>query len=71
MGSCVQLYSLAETQQLLPSPRIWAHMVSHRRHLFVTLWHKLFFTDEFESRPTAMKKKLEGHQQMETVDFGE
>ncbi len=25
-GSCVQLYSLAETPQLPPSPRIWAHI---------------------------------------------
>ncbi len=26
LGSCVQLYSLAETPQLPPSPRIWAHI---------------------------------------------
>jgi hypothetical protein len=42
LGSCVQLYTLAETLQLPPpSPRIWAHirgaiLVSQdRRHLFV------------------------------------
>jgi hypothetical protein len=27
LGSCVQLYSLAETPQLPPSPRIWAHIL--------------------------------------------
>ncbi len=26
LGSCVQLYSLAETPQLSPYPRIWAHI---------------------------------------------
>jgi hypothetical protein len=26
LGSCVQLYSLAEIPQLYPSPRIWAHI---------------------------------------------
>ncbi len=26
LGSCVQLYSLAETPQLPPPPRIWAHI---------------------------------------------
>jgi hypothetical protein len=26
LGSCVQLYSLAETPQLPPPPRIWAHV---------------------------------------------
>ncbi len=26
MGSCAQLYSLAETPQLHPSPRIWAYI---------------------------------------------
>jgi hypothetical protein len=26
LGSCVQLYSLAETPQILPPPRIWAHI---------------------------------------------
>jgi hypothetical protein len=41
LGSCVQLVSLAETPQLPPSPRIWAHtralLVSQdRRHLFAT-----------------------------------
>jgi hypothetical protein len=42
MGFCVQLYSLAETPQVPPSPRRWgsytrALLVSQdRRHLFVT-----------------------------------
>jgi hypothetical protein len=42
LGSCVKLYSLAETPQLPSSPRIWAHkrgrlLVSlDRRHLFRT-----------------------------------
>ncbi len=41
---CAQLYSMAETPQLPPSPRIWtrntrALLVSKdRRHLFVTPW---------------------------------
>jgi hypothetical protein len=26
LSSCVQLYSLAETPQFPPSPRIWAHI---------------------------------------------
>ncbi len=29
MGSCVVLYSFAETPQVLPSPRIWAHIWGH------------------------------------------
>ncbi len=41
---CVQLYSLAETPQLPPSPRIWTRITrtllvsKDRRHLFVTPW---------------------------------
>jgi hypothetical protein len=44
---CAQLYSMAETPQLPPSPRIWTRntrplLVSKdRRHLFVTPWVKL------------------------------
>ncbi len=47
---CAQLYSLAETPQLQPSPRIWtrimrAQLVSKdRRHLFVTPWKEGFST---------------------------
>jgi hypothetical protein len=26
LGSCVQLYLMAETPQFPPSPRIWAHI---------------------------------------------
>ncbi len=39
---CAQLYSLAETSQLPPSPRIWTRItrallvIQDRRHLFVT-----------------------------------
>jgi hypothetical protein len=46
LGSCVQLYSLAETPQLPPTPRIWAHLrglywsAKERRHLFVTPWRE-------------------------------
>jgi hypothetical protein len=45
---CVQLYLLAEPQQLFPSPRIWAHIQRRYwsakigiRHLFVTPWKAL------------------------------
>ncbi len=45
---CIQLYSLADTPQLLPYPRNWAHirglywtLVSQdRRHLFVAPWFR-------------------------------
>jgi hypothetical protein len=41
---CAQLFSLAETPQLPPSPRIWTRITrallvsKDRRHLFVTPW---------------------------------
>jgi hypothetical protein len=34
LDSCLQLYSFAETPQLSPSPRIWAHI--HTRALLVS-----------------------------------
>jgi hypothetical protein len=43
-GLHAQLYSLAETPQLPPSPRIWTRITKallvskDRRHLFVTPW---------------------------------
>ncbi len=38
LGSCVHLYSLAETPQLPLSPRIWAHMRGRYWSAKITAW---------------------------------
>ncbi len=62
---CAKLYSLAETPQLPPSPRIWtrisrALLVSKgRRHLFVTSWAHQFccsVAQELLSAPACCKQ---------------
>jgi hypothetical protein len=49
LGSCVQLYSLAETPQLPPSPRIWAHIQGRYWSGKVTPWYTV---SDFSKSPT-------------------